>query len=144
MSYHLLLLRDTFTSTTTAGKLFLNGDYFCFTLEDAKRGKGVKIDGMTCIPDGTYLVDVTMSNRFQRLMPMIYNQENGYELIKDGISFKGIRLHGGNTHLNSEGCPLIASKRIHDELIQGSMEKELTAKLLELGGKGYITVTSEI
>jgi len=144
MSFHLLLHRNTFTETTTTGTLRVNGDLFCFTLEDRKQPKGVKVDGETCIPEGTYYVDVTMSSRFKRLMPMIYNQANGYELIKDGISFKGIRLHGGNTHLNSHGCVLVARKRINSNLIQGTMEAELTKKLVELGGKGFITVISNI
>ena len=77
-------------------------------------------------------------------MPIIYNQQNGYELIKKGKSFKGIRLHGGNDHTHTEGCPLIAKNRLNDELIQGSMEKELTEELKKLGSKGYITVINSI
>lgn len=144
MSYHLLIIRDTFTETNCTGKLFLNGNYFCHTLEDVSRGEGIKIDKKTCIPTGTYLVDVTFSQRFQRDMPMIYNQDNGYELINKGISFKGIRLHGGNTHENTKGCPLIAKNRLNDNLIQGTMEKPLTGELKRLGNKGYITIVNEI
>lgn len=144
MSYHLLIIRDTFTETNCTGRLFLNGDFFCHTLEDVDRGDGIKLYGKTAIPEGTYLVDVTMSSRFKREMPMIYNQSNGYELINKGKSFKGIRLHGGNDHLDTEGCPLIAKNRLNDNLIQGTMEKPLTAELIKLGRKGYITVVNGI
>lgn len=144
MSYHLLILRDTFTENTSVGKIFLNGNFFAHTLEDACRGDHIKIPAKTCIPEGTYLVDITISHKFGREMPIIYNQENGYELINRGISFKGIRLHGGNDHTDSAGCPLVARKRVHEGLIYGSMEKELTAALIKLGRKGYITVVNKI
>jgi hypothetical protein len=39
---------------------------------------------------------------------------------------------------------LVARKRINSNLIQGTMEAELTKKLVELGGKGFITVISNI
>lgn len=144
MSYHLLLLRDTFTENNCTGKLFLNGDFFCHTLEDVSRGEGIKLPARTCIPEGTYLVDVTVSHRFAREMPLIYNQANGYELANKGISFKGIRMHGGNNHTHTEGCILCSKNRLNDELIQGTMEKELTAELIRLGKKGYITVCNTI
>src|SRR5690606_14304558 len=102
---NLLLVRDTFTANSTTGRLYINGKYFCYTLEDVVRGYGIKVPGKTAIPAGTYQVMLTMSSRFNRLMPMLFTEENGYELKSGGISFKGIRLHGGNTHLNTEGCP---------------------------------------
>ncbi len=144
MSYHLLIIRDTFTDNNCTGKLFLNGEFFAHTLEDPDRGDGIKINARTAIPEGTYLVNITMSSRFKREMPMVYNQSNGYQLINKGKSFKGIRLHGGNNHTHTEGCPLIAKNRLNDELIQGSMEKELTKELIKFGKKGYITVVNNI
>lgn len=71
---------------------------------------------------------------------MIYNQENGYELKNKGVSFKGVRLHGGNTHKNTEGCILVAYNRLSDDLIQGTAEKDLTEKLKEYD---EITITIE-
>lgn len=144
MSFHLLLLRDTFTLKSSTGKIFLNGEFFAHSLEDVSRGEHVKIQSKTCIPEGTYLVNVTESHRFQREMPMIYNHQNGYQLDARGISFKGIRIHGGNKEEHSEGCVLIAKNRLNDDLIQGSMEKELTQELIRLGRKGYITVCNSI
>lgn len=125
----LLLIRDTFTKTTTSGKLYVDGDYFCYTLEDVVRGEGIKISGETAIPTGEYKVILSMSSRFKRLMPMVYTEDNQYEIIKGGISFKGVRLHGGNTHKDTHGCPLIAHNKIDDNTIQGSAEKDLVAEL---------------
>lgn len=128
---HLKVIRDTHTLTSSVGKLYINGKYFCHTLEDVARAEGVKIPGHTAIPTGTYAVQLSMSSRFGRIMPMIYNQENGYELRNKGVSFKGVRLHGGNTHKNTEGCILVAYNRLSDDLIQGTAEKDLTEKLKE-------------
>ena len=144
MSYHLLLLRHTFTEKSTGGDLHINGDYFCHTLEDVSRGRGVKLYGRTCIPEGTYFVDVTQSTRFARLMPIIYNQPNGYQVIAQDIEFKGLRFHGGNTHLNTEGCVLVAFNRLNDDTIQGTAENQLTNQLIKLGKKGFLTIVNKI
>jgi hypothetical protein len=140
--FKLELIRDNYTTTTTSGKLYVNGVFFGYTLEDSSRGENIKIPGVTAIPTGDYQVAVTESQRFKRKMPMIYTEPNGYELISKGISFKGIRIHGGNTHEHSEGCVLIAMNRISADKIQGSLEAELTEKLLALGGKGTIKVVN--
>lgn len=124
----MLLIRDSFTKTTTLGKLWLNGDFFCYTLEDAYRGKNVKIPNETAIAEGTYEVKVTMSNRFKRLMPLLYGVPN----------FTGIRMHGGNNHNNTSGCILCAFKT--DEVnIWQTAEKELTEALVNFN-KIYITI----
>ena len=138
--FELELNRNTYTLKSTIGELYLNGEYFSYTLEDVVRGENIKIPGHTAIPAGRYRVKVTWSNRFKREMPMIFSEDNGYELIANGISFKGCRLHGGNTHLDTDGCPLVAKNKVNDDHIYGSMEKELTAALIELGGEGYITI----
>lgn len=137
------LKRKTYTVKSTIGELYVNDEYFCYTLEDVVRGENIKIHGNTAIPSGTYKVILSMSNRFQRVMPMIYTEPNKYELKSKGISFKGIRIHGGNTHLDTHGCPLVAKNKVNDDHIFGSMEKELTEKLESLGGIGSIIITNE-
>lgn len=138
----LKLVREYFTPTETLGSLYVDGKFFCYTLEDKDRGLlqsetleqtlAKKIKAVTAIPYGKYKVSVTMSNRFKRLMPLLH----------DVPGFEGVRLHGGNTHHNTEGCPLIASQRninkVHPTIkfinnwVFGSQEKKLT-KLLTKG-----------
>lgn len=138
--FELKVIRDTYTLTTTTGKMYLNGEYFSHTLEDTVRGENIKIPGETAIPAGTYQVEISKSSRFKRDMPMIYSESNRYELKANGISFKGIRIHGGNRAKDSHGCILVAKNKIDNDTIQGSMEKTLTDKLKELGGKGIIII----
>jgi hypothetical protein len=144
MSFHILVLRNSFTEKSTQGDLYLNGDYFCKTLEDVSRGRGIKLMARTSIPEGTYLVDVSESARFKRLMPMVFNQPNGYELVNGDISFKGIRIHGGNTHEHTEGCILAAYNSLNPDTIQGTAERDLTDRLIKLGRKGFITIVNKI
>lgn len=68
----------------THGKLSIDGEYFCETMEDQERT--TKVAGATAIPCGNYKVVVDMSTRFGRLMPHILNVPN----------FEGIRIHSGN------------------------------------------------
>ena len=109
--------RLTMTSTTIIGKMYLNNEYFGYTLEDVNRD--IKIKHKTCIPAGVYKVVLSVSNRFKRLMPLLIDVPN----------FKGVRIHGGNTHKNTSGCPLVAKNRLNDNTIQGSLEKVLTERL---------------
>ena len=69
--------------TYTIGHLFVDGEYFCDTLEDTNRGLNDnmstaeilkrKVKGRTAIPRGTYEVRLTMSPRFKRVMPLLMN-----------------------------------------------------------------------
>jgi hypothetical protein len=91
----LLLKRMTFTNNSTIGELSIDGEHECYTLEDVVRDK--KIKGITAIPFGIYKIIINMSNRFQRLMP----------LLLDVPEFEGVRIHSGNTSADTEGCILV-------------------------------------
>lgn len=96
---NLILYRKYLRPTYTIGKLFIDGSYFCDTLEDKVRDlpNEPKVPGQTAIPSGRYTVIMDFSVRFQRIMPHIINVPY----------FTGIRIHGGNTDADTEGCPLV-------------------------------------
>lgn len=99
-------LRDTYT----IGRLYVDGEYFCDTLEDKVRDlnkNGVfdngekKVYGETAIPYGIYEVKWTYSNRFKKYMP----------LLMDVPSFNGVRIHSGNTNKDTLGCILVGQNK---------------------------------
>ena len=101
-----IALKDTYT----IGKLYIDGEYFCDTLEDKVRDlnkNGVfdngekKIYGQTAIPYGTYNVKWTYSNKFKKYMPLIENVP----------SFAGIRIHAGNSSADTQGCVLVGENK---------------------------------
>ena len=94
--------------TYTAGSLFIDDVWFCYTLEDKVRDK--KIYGETAIPYGTYDVIVTMSARFKKMLPLLLNVPN----------FTGVRIHSGNTKENTEGCILVGMDNGNDGFLGDS------------------------
>jgi hypothetical protein len=93
------LIRDMCGTACTVGKLYLDGDFFCYILEDTDRKLeegGEKIHGQTAIPRGTYEVIIDFSNRFQRELPRLL----------DVPGYSGVRIHPGNTSADTEGCLL--------------------------------------
>lgn len=117
----IFLNREIFEEDRTIGHININGEAFCWTLEDTVRPVGTKIPGKTAIPEGLYKLTVNMSQRFKREMIQILNVPN----------FEGIRIHGGNKPEDTEGCPLVAFNYAKDKkgrsMIFESAEKLLTA-----------------
>ena len=144
MESDIYIKRVNHSLKSALGHVFLGDskEKFCYSLEDVIRGTGIKIHGETGIPAGTYKWHITSSNRFKRDMICIYTEPNGYELINDGKSYKGIRAHGGNTAVDSHGCPLVAYNKISNDKIQGTAERDLTAWAKSVGGSGIIKITN--
>lgn len=97
----LLLERLERNATETIGRMSIDGEFFCWTLEDAVRPDGVKVAGRTAIPKGVYRMDVTYSPRFKVMMPILLNVP----------MFEGIRIHWGNVAENTDGCILVGMDR---------------------------------
>ena len=106
----LTLKRIALRSTYTIGRLYVDGKYFCDTLEDTvrdlnKNGKfdngEKKIKGKTAIPYGTYEIKWTYSPRFKKYTPQLMNVP----------SFEGIRIHSGNTSDDTEGCLILGENK---------------------------------
>lgn len=102
---HLDIKRIHFDPDYTVGELSEDGVRACYTLEDAVRERiGVpvevwKIKGLTAIPAGDYVIEITHSQRFGRLMPQVMNVPG----------FTGVRIHSGNNSLDTDGCILVGN-----------------------------------
>lgn len=116
----------------TIGRMSLNGEYFCDTLEDTDRSLNAamsldeilskKRKGITAIPTGKYDVILTFSPRFKRVLPLLLSVK-GYE---------GVRVHVGNTTEDTEGCLLVGENKVKGQVInsRATLEK-LMSVLLE-------------
>lgn len=103
----LRLDREESEGPRTWGDLYLGGGHIACTLEDAVRelpGRHVsewKIARATAIPAGTYLIGLEHSPRFGPDTITVYNVPG----------FSAIRIHGGTTEDQTEGCPLVGSRQ---------------------------------
>ena len=104
--------RDILVSIYTVGTVTIDGSPFCYCLEDPMREeldatgayywrRRMKVPGKTAIPAGKYEVVVSHSARFGRLLPLLLG-------VPD---FDGVRIHGGNTAEDTEGCLLFGRER---------------------------------
>lgn len=90
----LTLIRDVKGDKAILGKLYINGGLVCYTLENAAKA----------IPTGVYMVQNSMSPKFKRELPLLWNS--------NVPSNRGIRIHVGNDAVkDSQGCILVGMGR---------------------------------
>lgn len=136
----MVLNRVTRTDKSTIGDLYINNEFFCYTLEDFDRdfNKDGDIDdvgeekvyGETAIPAGTYEVKLTMSTRFKRILPLLINVPH----------FDGIRIHRGNTAKDSLGCIIVGFTKDKDFVGKSKDAEEALIKRLQEFDKIWIEV----
>lgn len=138
------LRRTAKKSTYTIGKLYVNEEYFCDTIEDTDRGLSsdmdvseitkLKIHGQTAIPTGTYNVVMTYSPRFKKIMPLLENVPG----------FSGIRIHSGNDSSDTEGCILPGQNKVVGKVINSRVYTNKLYKVISDGLKsGPVSITIE-
>jgi hypothetical protein len=126
----LLLERRFKGENYTIGSLYVNGVYFCDTLEDKDRGlkqstplsviQKTKVMHKTAIPTGYYRVIVNMSPSKKRMLPRLI----------DVPGFDGILMHRGNTADDSSGCVLVGENKVKGKVINSTQYEEKLVKLL--------------
>ena len=100
----LLLHRIATRRDYTIGRLYvrndLGNDYVCDTLEPPVNPTCHK--DPRAIPTGRYAVAITLSPRFQQWLPLLLNVPR----------HSGIRIHAGNTALDTRGCILVGQNLV--------------------------------
>lgn len=93
---YLEILRGTPVGHGIPGELWLNGAFFCYTMERV----GV------AVPVGIYQVLLNMSPKFRKLMP----------LLLGGLvtASWGVRMHCGTRPEDSDACVLVGLARLPD------------------------------
>lgn len=131
--------------TYTIGKLYLNGEYFCDTLEDTDRGlsqimpleqiMAKKIKNQTAIPTGTYVIDMnTVSPKYSNFSkyPWAKPYDAKIPRLKAVPGYLGVLIHPGNTNADTSGCILVGENKVVGKVINSQLTwKKLMAKLVK-------------
>lgn len=115
----------------TIGKMYLDGLYFCDTIEDKDRGlrqtmplteiQRIKVMHKTAIPSGIYSVILNVSPSKGRLLPRLL----------DVPGFDGILIHRGNTADDSSGCIIVGENKVPGKVINSTGYEDKLVEILK-------------
>ena len=142
-------------SEYTIGRLFIDGEFFCNTLEDVDRDltqtmdkniiRSRKIPNQTAIPSGTYKVTLNIvSPKFSK--KEFYKEfcDGKLPRLLDVPGFDGILIHVGSNTSHSSGCILVGNNTVKGGLTNSKeVFKQLYKILLQAKEKGE-KITIEI
>ena len=139
--------RDTYT----IGRLYVDGEYFCDTIEDKDRGLRQdlplsvntkrKVKNETAIPVGHYRVTLGVkSPRFSQ--KEAYKFCDGYvPRLINVPAFDGILIHIGNTARDSSGCILVGENKVVGKVVNSTQTfHRLYDALKKATGNIFITI----
>lgn len=127
----------------TVGRLYIDGELFCNTLEDKVAdvnrngefdGTERKVPGKTAIPYGTYKIFYGWSPKFGRNLPRLLNV----------TAFDGILIHPGNTAEDSAGCILVGRNTEVGRLTQSRLYSDELNKRIDIAQRRGEPITIEI
>ena len=123
---NLLIVRDTFTEKSTIGRLFINGESFCDTLENPYINNQRNI---SCIPEGNYKVRL-------RLPRESATRDYLHLLVQDVPNRDYILFHIGNSAKDTSGCILVGNGREQDIVENSRLAMDLVMQeIIYLGGE---------
>ena len=133
----LILTRHARRADYTIGRLEdENGMKVCDTLEPTWRnykGGDLKIPKKSAIPEGTYRVVITKSQRFGRYLPLLV-----------GVAgCEGVRIHSGNTSRDTEGCILVGHNLQVGKVLWSRITLDKLMKLTENAPELYLTLKND-
>lgn len=129
-----LTIKRTITRNSyTLGKLYIDGVYFCDTLEDRDRGltqnmsveqiKSIKVPGETAIPKGTYKVTLdVVSPKFSKYPFYMQTCEGKLPRLIDVKGYEGVLIHvadGPKRDSLVQGCIGIGNLSTEEYLMNG-------------------------
>jgi hypothetical protein len=149
---NLKLQRRFLGSGYTIGSLYIDGEYFCDTLEDTDRGlrqsmsiaeiRQKKIAGQTAIPTGTYRVTMdTVSPKYSVRQAYRFCSGKLPRLI-DVPGYEGILIHIGNFDSDTEGCILVGENKVKGQVINSTETFRRLYEILKTADSINIEITN--
>lgn len=130
-SNEMVLNRIDFTDKSTCGELWVDGEFYCYTLEPTCRKK---VGDVVAIPQGKYEVVMYDSPHFKKRVPLLLKVP-GREYIE---------IHTGNNPDDTHGCMLVGMCKGIDSVMDSVKAfNGLISKIEEKlkAGKYYIGIT---
>lgn len=136
----LTIKRTVTRNSYTLGKLYVDGVYFCDTLEDKDRGltqdmnigqiQSLKINGKTAIPKGTYKVTLdVISPKFSQYPFYMETCKGKLPRLMDVKGYEGVLIHvadGPKRDSLVQGCIGVGNLSAEEYLMNG---KKIFAEL---------------
>ena len=147
MATLLKLHRFNTTKKSTTSFLTIDGEYFCYALEDPPQKQ--KVVGLTRIPDGFYEIELRdeISPLTQKYMSR-YSYFTRHLQLKDVPNFKHVYLHIGNKPEDSEGCILVGRTSAPDFVGNSAATFERLYKVIQpkllAGERVYISINDQV
>lgn len=118
------IIRKYNLPTRCTGELYIDGKFFCYSLEDKDRGLNkdmsnteidrIKINGATATPAGNYRVILSFSIKLKRFLPLLLDVPRG----------KGVRMHKGSNEKYTSACILVGTGIKKDKTLTGIIDAE--------------------
>lgn len=140
------LRRIALKENYTIGRLYINGNYFCDTIEDKVRPLNNRCDKVyseTAIPYGTYAVTLdVVSPKYSQKSFYIKNANGGrVPRLIDVPFFDGVLIHCGNTEKDSAGCIIVGENKVVGKVVNSQVTfKRLYKVLMEDKNNLKITI----
>ena len=142
-------------ATYTIGRFYIDGMYYCNTLEDCDRGlkqtddlsyiRRRKVYGETAIPKGTYIVSMNVTSPKYSASSWYWNLCRGkVPRLQDVPGFDGILIHTGNTAIDTLGCILVGKNTKVGKLTDSRSCFQEVYKLMKAAADKGETITIEI
>ena len=138
--------RDSYT----IGKLFIDGKYFCDTLEDTDRGlrqdlppevnRAKKRKGKTAIPTGRYRVTLDVVSQRFKSKKMYEFCDGRLPRLINVPAFDGILIHVGNTAVDTDGCILVGENKKVGMVLNSRITFLRLYEQLQTAKEIYITI----
>ena len=102
---YIQVVRESDNGKSTIGRMYVNGVFQCYTLEDTYNFP--KVYGETRIPSGTYEIKLRNAGSMTGKYAERYDFHKGMLWLQDVKDFKWVYIHTGNTHEHTDGCILV-------------------------------------
>lgn len=115
----------------TIGRLYINDEFFCDTLEDVDRNlksddsldkiKKVKIYGKTAIPKGTYKINMNIISPKFKDRVWAKPWKGKLPRLENVPGYEGVLIHVGNKPEDTLGCILVGKNSIKGQVVNSTV-----------------------